>query len=145
MIDNGIMRMNRPKWLPPLKNWESRLKWWKSRRLFLCHSKRITDPEEKRSHHANFYKNVFGKLVVKSKAREKYLLQGILTDVDETVAGIKDSITSLNNWALIPKKPLAIKFWNPSLSFERMVYARLEQGWACPPACSTGYPFRDRR
>lgn len=49
----------------------------------------ITDPEEKREGITQtFYKDVFGELVRESGA--KYLLQGtILTDVDETVAGIK--------------------------------------------------------
>ncbi len=56
---------------------------------FLPALKGITDPEEKREAITQtFYRNVFGKLVRESKAR--YLLQGtILTDIDETVAGIK--------------------------------------------------------
>jgi len=49
----------------------------------------VTDPEEKREAITQtFYKKVFGRIVRESEA--KFLLQGtILTDVDETVAGIK--------------------------------------------------------
>src|SRR4030065_633478 len=56
---------------------------------FFLALKGITDPEEKREAITQtFYRDVFGRLVRKSGA--KCLLQGtILTDVDETVAGIK--------------------------------------------------------
>lgn len=56
---------------------------------FLDALKGIKDPEMKREAITQtFYKRVFGKLVRESGAR--FLLQGtILTDVDETVAGIK--------------------------------------------------------
>jgi GMP synthase (glutamine-hydrolysing) len=49
----------------------------------------VTDPEEKREAITQtFYKKVFGRIVRESGA--KFLLQGtILTDIDETVAGIK--------------------------------------------------------
>ena len=49
----------------------------------------VTDPEQKREAITQtFYKKVFGRIVRESGAR--HLLQGtILTDVDETVAGIK--------------------------------------------------------
>jgi GMP synthase (glutamine-hydrolysing) len=60
-----------------------------ARNDFLDALKGITDPEEKREAITQtFYKKVFGRIVRESKA--KFLLQGtILTDVDETVAGIK--------------------------------------------------------
>jgi GMP synthase (glutamine-hydrolysing) len=60
-----------------------------ARKDFLDALKGITDPEEKREAITQtFYKKVFGRIVRESDAR--YLLQGtILTDVDETVAGIK--------------------------------------------------------
>ena len=60
-----------------------------ARKEFFAALKGITDPEEKREAITQtFYRNVFGRIVKESGA--KYLLQGtILTDVDETVAGIK--------------------------------------------------------
>ena len=56
---------------------------------FLHALRGITDPEEKREAITQtFYRDVFGRMVRESGA--KYLLQGtILTDIDETVAGIK--------------------------------------------------------
>ena len=60
-----------------------------ARREFFAAMKGVTDPEEKREAVTQtFYKDIFGRLVKDSGAR--HLLQGtILTDVDETVAGIK--------------------------------------------------------
>ncbi len=56
---------------------------------FLAALAGVTDPEEKREAITQtFYKKVFGRAVRESGA--KFLLQGtILTDIDETVAGIK--------------------------------------------------------
>jgi GMP synthase (glutamine-hydrolysing) len=60
-----------------------------AREEFFSALKGITDPEEKREAITQtFYKNVFGRIVRESGA--KFLLQGtILTDIDETIAGIK--------------------------------------------------------
>lgn len=60
-----------------------------ARKEFLSALKGVTDPEEKREAITQtFYKKVFGRIVRESQA--KHLLQGtILTDIDETVAGIK--------------------------------------------------------
>jgi GMP synthase PP-ATPase subunit len=61
-------------------------------------------PEQKREAITQtFYKKVFGRIVRESGAR--YLLQGtILTDVDETVAGIKVSTMSSPSWALTRRR-----------------------------------------
>ncbi len=60
-----------------------------ARKEFLSALKGLTDPEEKRQAITDtFYSTVFGRLVKKSGAR--FLLHGtILTDIEETVAGIK--------------------------------------------------------
>jgi GMP synthase (glutamine-hydrolysing) len=60
-----------------------------ARREFLSALKGVTDPEKKRQAITDtFYKKVFGRLVRESGA--KFLLHGtILTDIEETVAGIK--------------------------------------------------------
>ncbi|MFA5534722.1 MAG: asparagine synthase-related protein, partial [Mariniphaga sp.] len=60
-----------------------------AREEFFNALKGITNPEEKREAITQtFYKKVFGRMVKESGAR--HLLQGtILTDIDETVAGIK--------------------------------------------------------
>ncbi len=60
-----------------------------AREEFFTALRGVTDPEEKREAVAQtFYKGVFGRLVREGGC--KHLLQGtILTDIDETVAGIK--------------------------------------------------------
>jgi GMP synthase (glutamine-hydrolysing) len=60
-----------------------------ARKEFLSALKGITDPEKKRQAITDtFYKGVFGRLVRESGA--KFLMHGtILTDIEETVAGIK--------------------------------------------------------
>lgn len=89
-IDNGIMREGEP---------DKVVAFFKSRGVpvekidaqdeFFGALKGKVDPEEKRQAITDaFYKQVFGRLVKQSGA--KFLLQGtILTDVEETVAGIK--------------------------------------------------------
>jgi GMP synthase (glutamine-hydrolysing) len=60
-----------------------------ARKEFLSALKGITDPEKKRQAITDtFYSNIFSKIVKKSGA--KFLFHGtILTDIEETVAGIK--------------------------------------------------------
>ncbi len=89
-VDNGIMRQDEPQRV---------VGWFKAlgvpvqlvdaRKQFFDALKGITDPEEKREAITQaFYRDVFGKLVKDSGAR--YLLHGTnLTDVEETVDGIK--------------------------------------------------------
>jgi GMP synthase (glutamine-hydrolysing) len=89
-IQNGLMREGEAE---TVSGWFGKLgvkvEVIDARKDFLDALKGITDPEEKREAITQtFYKKVFGRIVRESDAR--YLLQGtILTDVDETVAGIK--------------------------------------------------------
>jgi GMP synthase (glutamine-hydrolysing) len=66
--------------------------------------KGLTDPEEKRQAITDtFYKKVFGKLVKQTGAT--FLLHGtILTDIEETVAGIKRQHNILAQLGIDPKK-----------------------------------------
>ena len=89
-IDNGLMREGEPEYVVSIfKNLGVNVEIIDAKKVFFDALKNVTDPEEKREAvTSSFYKNVFGKLVKNSNA--KYLFQGtILTDVDETVAGIK--------------------------------------------------------
>jgi GMP synthase (glutamine-hydrolysing) len=89
-VENGIMRKGEPQRIVdrfaalgvPVQLIDARGD-------FFAALKGLTDPEEKREAITQtFYKTVFGELVRESGA--KFLLHGtILTDVDETVAGIK--------------------------------------------------------
>jgi GMP synthase (glutamine-hydrolysing) len=89
-IDNGLMRKGEPESIVTIfRKLGVKVEIIDAQDKFFKALKGITDPEEKREAITQtFYKDVFAKLVTESKA--KYLLQGtILTDVDETVAGIK--------------------------------------------------------
>jgi len=69
----------------------------------------IVNPEKKREAITQtFYKEVFGRLRKKSGA--KYLLQGtILTDIDETVAGIKRQHNVFAQLGIDPEKAFGYK------------------------------------
>lgn len=89
-VDNGIMRKGEPQRVAGrFENLGVPVRLVDARQRFFDALKGITDPEEKREAITQaFYRNVFGKLVKESGAR--YLLHGtILTDVEETMDGVK--------------------------------------------------------
>jgi len=89
-IQNGLMREGEAEQVVGLfKTLGVPVKVIDARREFFAALEGVEDPEEKREAITQtFYKDVFGRLVKESGAT--CLLQGtILTDVDETVAGIK--------------------------------------------------------
>jgi len=89
-IQNGLMRQGEAESVEEIfRTLGVTVEIFDARSEFLEALKGITDPEEKREAiTTTFYKKVFGRIVKESGAR--YLLQGtILTDIDETVAGIK--------------------------------------------------------
>ena len=75
-----------------------------ARAEFLAALKGLTDPEEKRNAVTNtFYAKVFSRLVKETGA--KFLLHGtILTDIEETVAGIKRQHNILEQIGIDPQK-----------------------------------------
>lgn len=89
-IENGLMRAGEPKRVTALfRRLRVPVAVVDAREEFFEALKGVTDPEEKREAITQtFYRRVFGRMVKESGAR--FLLQGtILTDVDETAAGIK--------------------------------------------------------
>ena len=84
-----------------------------SRREFLDALKGITDPEKKRQAITDaFYANVFSRLVKESGA--KFLLHGtILTDIEETIAGIKRQHNILSQLGIDPEKEYGYKVLEP--------------------------------
>jgi len=79
----------------------------------------ITDPEQKREAITQtFYKKVFGRIVVKSNS--KFLLQGtILTDVDETVAGIKRQHNVFAQLGIDPQKAFGYQILEPLVQLRK--------------------------
>jgi len=89
-IDNALMRKGEPQYV--VKTFASlgiEVELVDARQEFLTALAGLTDPEEKRQAVTDtFYSKVFGRLVRESGA--KFLLHGtILTDIEETVDGIK--------------------------------------------------------
>jgi GMP synthase (glutamine-hydrolysing) len=80
---------------------------------FLKALKGLTDPEEKRNAVTfTFYKTVFGRLVRETGA--KSLLHGtILTDIEETVAGIKRQHNILAQLGIDPEKEYGYRVLEP--------------------------------
>ena len=89
----------------------------------------VTDPEEKREAITQtFYKDVFGRLVKGSGA--KHLLQGtILTDIDETIAGIKRQHNVFEQLGIDPQEAFGYQIIEPLIQLRkdgvRMVGAAL--------------------
>jgi len=89
-VENGLMREGEPDRVRQLfGNLGVTVDIVDARSEFFAALEGLTDPEEKREAITQtFYRHVFGRIVRESGA--KFLLQGtILTDVDETAAGIK--------------------------------------------------------
>jgi GMP synthase (glutamine-hydrolysing) len=105
-IDNGLMRKDEPASVVALfAGLGVHVELIDERESFFEALRGVTDPEEKREAITQtFYKDVFGRLVRDSGA--KYLLQGtILTDVDETVAGIKRQHNVFEQLGIDPQAP----------------------------------------
>lgn len=79
----------------------------------------IIDPEEKREAVTQaFYKNVFGRIVKESGA--KHLLQGtILTDIDETVAGIKRQHNVFEQLGIDPREAFGYSIIEPLIELRK--------------------------
>ncbi|NQT94966.1 MAG: ExsB family transcriptional regulator, partial [Candidatus Omnitrophica bacterium] len=113
-IDNGIMREGEPQRIVELfKKQGVHVEILDAQDKFFNAFKGITDPEEKREAVTQtFYKDVFGKLVKESGA--KHLLQGtILTDIDETIAGIKRQHNVFEQLGIDPQAEFGYKIIEP--------------------------------
>ena len=115
-----------------------------ARKAFFNALKGITDPEEKREAITQtFYKKVFGDLVVQSGA--KYLLQGtILTDIDETVAGIKRQHNVFEQLGIDPQKAFGYKIIEPLIQLRKDGVRKVGPLWACRHRFLTGFLSPDR-
>jgi GMP synthase (glutamine-hydrolysing) len=89
-VDNALMRDGEPKRIAKIfSDMKIPVEVVDARKEFLSALKGLTDPEKKRQAITDtFYSGIFSRLVKKSGA--KFLFHGtILTDIEETVAGIK--------------------------------------------------------
>ncbi|MFH1854787.1 MAG: asparagine synthase-related protein [Candidatus Omnitrophota bacterium] len=141
-IDNGIMREGEPERIKALFNKLGvHIEIIDAQDEFFNALKGLTDPEEKREAITQtFYKDVFGKLVRESGA--KHLLQGtILTDVDETVAGIKRQHNVFEQLGIDPQKTFGYKIIEPLIQLRKDGVRKLAAGLGLPESVYNRMPF----
>lgn len=141
-IDNGLMRQDEPQEIVSLfKGLGVEVQIIDSQDDFFSALKGITDPEEKREAITQtFYKKVFGKLVKESKA--KFLLQGtILTDIDETVAGIKRQHNVFEQLGIDPQKEFGYKILEPLVQLRKDGVRKVAEALGLPQSTFQRIPF----
>jgi len=141
-IENGLMRKDEPEKIVSLfKELGVMVEVVDAKEQFFKALKDVTDPEEKREAITQaFYKDVFGKLVKKSGA--KYLLQGtILTDVDETVAGIKRQHNVFAQLGIDPKVTFGYRIIEPLVELRKDGVRKIARALGLPDSIYNRMPF----
>jgi len=112
-----------------------------ARKAFFEALEGVTDPEEKREAITQaFYRNVFGRIVKESGAKQ--LLQGtILTDVDETVAGIKRQHNVFAQLGIDPKETFGYSIIEPLIQLRKDGVRKVGQALGLPAAMFERIPF----
>lgn len=112
-----------------------------ARKEFLEALKSIADPEEKREAITQtFYKKVFGRVVKESNA--KFLLQGtILTDVDETVAGIKRQHNVFEQLGIDPQQVFGYRIIEPLIQLRKDGVRMVGRALGLPAGVFDRIPF----
>jgi len=141
-IDNGLMRKGEPQQIVDIfKNLGVHVEIIDARENFFNALKGITDPEEKREAITQtFYKDVFGQLV--RKAGAKFLLQGtILTDIDETVAGIKRQHNVFEQLGIDPQEAFGYKIIEPVVQLRKDGVRKVSEALGLPESIFNRMPF----
>ena len=141
-IDNGLMREGEPQTVvSTFKNLGISVHSINAQEEFLQALVGITDPEAKREAVSQtFYKKVFGKLVKESGAR--YLLQGtILTDIEETVAGIKRQHNVFEQLGIDPQEAFGYKIIEPLIELRKDGVRQIGKALGLPESTYKRMPF----
>lgn len=141
-IENGIMRENESEQVVGLfKKLGVSVDVIDAKEAFFAALKGIRDPEEKREAVTQtFYKTVFGRIVKESGA--KYLLQGtILTDVDETVAGIKRQHNVFEQLGIDPQEAFGYRILEPLIQLRKDGVRKIGKALGLPEEIFTRIPF----
>lgn len=141
-IDNGLMRKDEPQEIASLfKKFGVKVEILDAKEEFFNALKGITDPEKKREAITQtFYKDVFGSLVKESSA--KYLLQGtILTDIDETLAGIKRQHNVFEQLGIDPQKAFGYKIIEPLVQLRKDGVRKMAEALGLPESIFDRIPF----
>lgn len=141
-IDNGIMRQGEPEHIVSLfRSLGVNVELIDAQDEFFDAFRGITDPEEKREAVTQtFYKNVFGRLVKESGA--KYLFQGtILTDVDETIAGIKRQHNVFEQLGIDPQAEFGYRILEPLVQLRKPAVREVAKALGLPQETYNRPPF----
>ena len=141
-IDNGIMREGEPQQIvSAFKKLGVNVEVVEARDDFFMALRGISDPEEKREAITQtFYKKVFGRLVKKIQA--KFLLQGtILTDIDETVAGIKRQHNVFEQLGIDPQQAFGYKIIEPLVQLRKDGVRKVAEALGLPSSIYNRMPF----
>ncbi|MFA7692210.1 MAG: ExsB family transcriptional regulator [Candidatus Hydrogenedentes bacterium] len=142
IIDNGIMREGEPERVTEIfQGLGVKVDIIQAQQIFHDALKGVTDPEEKREVIRQcFYKDVFAKVVKESGA--KVLLQGtILTDVDETVAGVKRQHNVFAQLGIDPEQAFGYKILEPLIQLRKDGVRELGKTLGLPPEIYGRIPF----
>lgn len=141
-VENGLMREGEAKFVKStFKDLGIPVKIFKAQEAFFAALKGKTDPEIKRQAITDtFYADIFSKYVKEKKI--KSLLQGtILTDVDETVAGIKRQHNVLAQLGIDTEKEYGYKVVEPLIDLRKNGVRELARALKLPRSLWDRIPF----
>ena len=141
-IDNALMRKGEPERVVKIfAKMKIPVDLVDARGDFLGALKGLIDPEEKRNAVTNtFYAKVFGRLMRETGA--KFLLHGtILTDIEETIAGIKRQHNILAQLGIDPEKEYGYKVLEPLQTLRKDGVRRVAKILGLPAELAKRIPF----
>lgn len=141
-IENGLMREGEPERVRAMfRQVGVNVEIIDAREEFFAALKGLTDPEQKREAITQtFYKKVFGRIVRESGA--KFLLQGtILTDVDETVAGIKRQHNVFAQLGIDPQATFGYQILEPLIRLRKDGVRKVGEALGLPQEIFKRIPF----
>lgn len=141
-VDNALMREGEPqRVLQVFQDIGIPVESINAREEFLVALAGLTDPEAKREAiTSTFYSRVFSRLVKESGA--KFLLHGtILTDIEETVAGIKRQHNILEQLGISPERAFGYSVLEPLKTLRKDDVREVAKVLGLPPAIWQRMPF----
>jgi GMP synthase (glutamine-hydrolysing) len=141
-VENALMREGEPQRVVALfKQMDIPVEIVDARDEFLSALRGLTDPEDKRNAITNtFYARVFGRIVRDSRAT--HLLHGtILTDIEETVDGIKRQHNILAQLGIDPAKEYGYQVLEPLATLRKDGVRELARTLGFPPSLADRIPF----
>ncbi|KPJ73211.1 ExsB family transcriptional regulator [Parcubacteria bacterium DG_74_1] len=141
-VDNGLMREGEPESV--VKNFQKlgiKVEIVNAQNIFFKALKGKTDPEEKRKAVATaFYKDIFREIIKEKKI--KFLFQGtILTDIEETVAGIKRQHNVLAQIGINPQKEFGYQVIEPLIKLRKDGVRKVSKLLGLPRSICQRMPF----